>query len=133
MSNGNARELPPTAAVRTMVVVTESENASVGNATLPAGALTSDAVTDNVSPAFWEINDSVATAEEAVIVSAVVCVAVVAERVSESACDTAFDGTTDITPKPKAATVTSAIRLKVVFVDICFLSIVDLRTIRSSA
>ncbi len=44
-----------------------------------------------------------------------------------------FDGTTDITPKPNAATVTSAMRLKVVFVDICFLSIVDLRTIRSSA
>jgi hypothetical protein len=33
-------------------------------------------------------------------------------------------GATDVrTPKPKAATVTSATRLKVVFVDICFLSI----------
>jgi hypothetical protein len=31
--------------------------------------------------------------------------------------------TTDRPPKPKAATVTSAMRLKVVFVDICFLSI----------
>jgi cytoskeletal protein RodZ len=33
-------------------------------------------------------------------------------------------GATEVrTPKPKAATVTSAMRLKVVFVDICFLSI----------
>jgi hypothetical protein len=36
----------------------------------------------------------------------------------------AFAGATEVnTPKPKAATVTSAMRLKVVFVDICFLSI----------
>jgi len=45
----------------------------------------------------------------------------------------AFDGATDITPKPNAATVTSAMRLKVVFVDICFLSIVDSKTIPDSA
>jgi hypothetical protein len=31
--------------------------------------------------------------------------------------------TEDSKPKPKAATATSAMRLKVVFVDICFLSI----------
>jgi hypothetical protein len=37
---------------------------------------------------------------------------------------TAEAGATEVrTPKPKAATVTSAMRLKVVFVDICFLSI----------
>jgi hypothetical protein len=43
-------------------------------------------------------------------------------------------GTTElIRPKPNAATVTSEIRLKVVFVDIFFLSIVDPRTIRGSA
>jgi hypothetical protein len=36
----------------------------------------------------------------------------------------AFAGATEVkTPKPNAATVTSATRLKVVFVDICFLSI----------
>jgi hypothetical protein len=36
----------------------------------------------------------------------------------------ALAGDTDVnTPKPKAATATSAMRLKVVFVDICFLSI----------
>jgi hypothetical protein len=33
------------------------------------------------------------------------------------------DGTTESIPRPKAATATSATRLKVVFVDICFLSI----------
>jgi hypothetical protein len=36
----------------------------------------------------------------------------------------AVAGVTEVnTPKPSAATVTSAMRLKVVFVDICFLSI----------
>jgi hypothetical protein len=41
---------------------------------------------------------------------------------------TALAGATDVkTPKPKAATVTSAMRLKVVFVDICFLSISRVR------
>jgi hypothetical protein len=45
----------------------------------------------------------------------------------------AFDGAVASTPKPNAATVTSAMRLKVVFVDICFLSIVDSRTIPDSA
>jgi hypothetical protein len=35
----------------------------------------------------------------------------------------AFEGTTDNRPKPIEATATSAMRLKVVFVDICFLSI----------
>ena len=34
---------------------------------------------------------------------------------------------------PSSATATSAMRLNVVFVDICFLSIVDPRTIRGSA
>jgi len=35
----------------------------------------------------------------------------------------AFEGTDDKRPKPREATATSATRLKVVFVDICFLSI----------
>jgi hypothetical protein len=39
----------------------------------------------------------------------------------------AFDGTTDRSPNPNDATATSAMRLKVVFVDICFLSISRLR------
>jgi hypothetical protein len=51
-------------------------------------------------------------------------VAVVADEVNVSACGTAVAGATDVrTPKPNAATATSAMRLKVVFVDICFLSI----------
>jgi hypothetical protein len=42
----------------------------------------------------------------------------------ESAAFTALAGATeDKTPKPREATATSAMRLKVVFVDICFLSI----------
>jgi hypothetical protein len=50
--------------------------------------------------------------------------AVVADpRVKVSVCEVADEGTRDRRPKPIAATVTSAMRLKVVFVDICFLSI----------
>ena len=104
-----------------------------GRAVEPAGPDTSDAVTDAESTKAVSRNESVTTAPVAVAVSAVVCEAVVAESVSESALIVAVEGTTDITPKPNAATVTSAMRLKVVFVDICFLSIVDLRTIRRSA
>jgi hypothetical protein len=49
---------------------------------------------------------------------------VIDEVLSENEVAAADAGDTDvITPKPKAATVTSAMRLKVVFVDICFLSI----------
>jgi hypothetical protein len=44
------------------------------------------------------------------------------------------DGATDNIPKPKAETATSAMRLRVVFVDICFLSIkVDPRAFPESA
>jgi hypothetical protein len=39
----------------------------------------------------------------------------------------AFEGTAETIPNPKAATATSAMRLKVVFVDICFLSISRVR------
>jgi hypothetical protein len=60
-------------------------------------------------------------------------VVVAAESVDVKPAAAAFDGATDITPKPNAATVTSAMRLKVVFVDICFLSIVDSETIPDSA
>jgi hypothetical protein len=45
----------------------------------------------------------------------------------------AEEGATERTPRPNAATATSAMRLNVVFVDICFLSIVDLRNFRKSA
>jgi hypothetical protein len=40
---------------------------------------------------------------------------------------TAFEGAELRTPRPNAATATSAMRLKFVFVDICFLSIVVTR------
>jgi hypothetical protein len=45
----------------------------------------------------------------------------------------AFEGATEINPKPNEATATSATRLNVVFVDMFFLSLVELRTIRTSA
>jgi len=49
---------------------------------------------------------------------------VIDEVFSANDVATALAGATDVkTPKPNAATVTSATRLKVVFVDICFLSI----------
>jgi hypothetical protein len=40
-----------------------------------------------------------------------------------TATSAAFDGAAESIPKPIEATATSAMRLKVVFVDICFLSI----------
>jgi hypothetical protein len=46
---------------------------------------------------------------------------------------TAEAETAETEPSVKAATATSAMRLKVVFVDICFLSIVDLENLPSSA
>jgi hypothetical protein len=59
-------------------------------------------------------------------------VADVAEAVATDAI-VALDGTTERTPKPNAATATSEIRLKVVFVDMFFLSLVDPRNFRGSA
>jgi hypothetical protein len=47
----------------------------------------------------------------------------VAARPEFVATDAVAGATEAKTPNPKAATVTSAMRLKVVFVDICFLSI----------
>jgi hypothetical protein len=44
-----------------------------------------------------------------------------------------LDGALDNKPKPNAATVASAMRLKVVFVDICFLSLVDSEDFSKSA
>jgi hypothetical protein len=69
-------------------------------------------------------NDRVAVALVAVKVSAVVCEAVAEETVRLSALIAAFEGTELSTPRPNAATATSAMRLKFVVVDICFLSIV---------
>jgi hypothetical protein len=52
---------------------------------------------------------------------------VVGDKISFAAIPSAFDGAAVNRPKLKAATVTSATRLKVVFVDICFLSISRVR------
>jgi cytoskeletal protein RodZ len=104
---------------------------TVGRAPLVAGELIRDTVIVEVSP------DAAATNELVTIL--VTAVPTVADDVAEaavkvSACPiAALEGATDITPKPNAATATSATRLKVVFVDICFLSIVDPRTIPDSA
>ena len=46
------------------------------------------------------------------------------DSVTTSELIVACDGTELITPRPNAATATSAMRLKFVVVDICFLSIV---------
>jgi len=53
--------------------------------------------------------------------------AVPAVTVNVSARTSACDGTELSTPRPKEATATSAMRLKFVFVDICFLSLVVTR------
>jgi hypothetical protein len=45
----------------------------------------------------------------------------------------ADEGATESIPKPNAETATSAMRLRVVFVDICFLSLVDPRAFPESA
>jgi hypothetical protein len=63
--------------------------------------------------------------EPAVVESDLAFVAEPATTVKVGAeLNTAFDGTELRTPIPNAATATSAIRLKFVFVDICFLSLV---------
>jgi hypothetical protein len=65
-------------------------------------------------------------AKKVVLIRPAEGVAIVTEVISVlSISDAEADGatTTERPPKPKAATVTSAMRLKVVFVDICFLSI----------
>jgi hypothetical protein len=58
-------------------------------------------------------------------------IAPVAEPVIADAV--AFAGATDRTPAPNAATATSAMRLKFVFVDMFFLSLVELRNFLISA
>ena len=66
--------------------------------------------------------------EPAVVESDLAFVAVPATTVIVGAeFITAFDGTELRTPIPNAATATSAMRLKFVFVDICFLSLVVTR------
>jgi hypothetical protein len=116
----------------TSVAEDVSESVNCGSAVFPAGPLTSEAVTVRESPTAPR-NETVATADVAVAVSAVVCAAVAADKVRVSAFTVADEGATERTPRPNPATAISAMRLNVVFEDIIFLSVVDLRTIRSSA
>ena len=86
-----------------------------------AGELRTAAVAVMVSaPAFVSRNDN---ETETVAVSPITAVLDVAPRVSESDSMAADAGATEVRKlSPNAATATSAMRLKVVFVDICFLS-----------
>jgi hypothetical protein len=86
----------------------------------PVGGVPRVAVTGAVSPLDTEVIPSVATTD-ASVPGTTVCVARLS--VSVAAVESALEGTADRTPRPNAATATSAMRLKVVFVDICFLSI----------
>ena len=73
------------------------------------------------------------SARTAVVVSSIVATAGADANEIDCVKIVADDGATERTPRPNAATATSAMRLNVVFVDICFLSIVDLRNFRRSA
>jgi hypothetical protein len=93
--------------------------------TLPVGAEVRVMVTAIVSE-LTPRNDCVI--EFVTTVDPVATVDVAEVRVRVSVCVVADEGATEVRrPKPKAATVTSAMRLKVVFVDICFLSISRVR------
>ena len=54
---------------------------------------------------------------------ALVAVSAMGFGLVSTVADAAVAGTVETRPKPKAATATSAMRLRSVFVDICFLSI----------
>jgi len=56
-----------------------------------------------------------------------------AVTVNASSDTVANEGATERTPRPNAATATSAMRLKVVFVDILFLSVVVMKTFSMAA
>jgi hypothetical protein len=122
---------------REVVEVVVSKIVSLGNTVVaPVGNApfcTNETVTVSVlaasKSAETENVDAVVESEAAPTTPAVPAVA----ALTVNADTVADDGTTERTPKPNAATATSAIRLNVVFVDICFLSIVDPRTIRRSA
>jgi len=68
-----------------------------------------------------------------VAVSSTDVVAVAALTVNVSSVIAAEEGPTERTPRPSAATATSAILLKIVFVDIYFLSLVVSKTISLTA
>jgi hypothetical protein len=109
-------------------VVTVDVSVSVSVFVAVEGALRSTAVAVIVSPtapASWVTVNTFVTATPTVVDD------VADVKVVESAA--ADDGATATRLRPKAATATSAMRLKVVFVDMCFLSIVDLENFPSPA
>jgi len=114
-----------------LTVVTVEVSVSVGSEVAVIGALRSTAVAVFVSEIAEARNETVTTE---VVATPTVVDDVATDNVVESADGAADAGATDVrTPSPNAATATSAMRLKVVFVDICFLSIVDLENFPSSA
>ena len=80
------------------------------------------ATTSAVAGFTGAIGDSATLTAVVAVAPTLIDVAVV-PKANVSDCVAADEGATERRPKPKAATVTSAIRLKVVFVDIYILSI----------
>ena len=105
----------PATGVRMIVVV---ESVVAANPRVPEVATFALVTTARI------VNESVdapATADAAIVIVAVSVVAiveVVAEGVRVTVTAVALEGATERTPRPKAATATSATRLNVVFVDI---------------
>ena len=128
-------EVPP-AAPRTGVPAVKT--IPVLFAVAPAGAVVRSTVITEASGTALALKASVIVkvAAELTATAAEVLVGAIAEvfvSVTVFKVVAAVDGTTERTPKPNAATATSEIRLKVVFVDMFFLSLVDPRNFRSSA
>ena len=128
-------EVPP-AAPRTGVPAVKT--IPVLFAVAPAGAVVRSTVITEASGTALALKASVIVkvAAELTATAAEVLVGAIAEvfvSVTVFKVVAAVDGTTERTPKPNAATATSEIRLKVVFVDMLFLSLVDPRNFRSSA
>jgi len=113
-----------------LTVVTVEVSVSVGSEVAVIGALNSTAVAVFVSEIADARNETVTTE---VVATPTVVDEVATDNVVESADGAADEGATATRLRPKAATATSAMRLKVVFVDICFLSIFDLENLPSSA
>jgi len=97
-------------------------------------------VEPELSPAIETVIDSLAIEDENVVVIVTDAVSPwaaepeAALRVSVGEFATyALEGATARTPRPNDATATSAIRLKVVFVDILFLSVVVMKTFSMAA
>jgi len=128
-------EVPP-AAPRTGVPAVKT--IPVLFAVAPAGAVVRSTVITEASGTALALKASVIVkvAAELTATAAEVLVGAIAEvfvSVTVFKVVAAVDGTTERTPKPNAATATSEIRLKVVFVDMFFLSLVDPRNFRRSA